>query len=336
MSAKILSIIVPTYNMEKYLAYCMDSFLIDKNRDKLEVLIVNDGSKDQSLSIAQNYAKRYADLFKIVDKKNGNYGSCINAALPLVSGKYVKVVDADDSVDTVHLDEFISFLLEHDVDLALSDFVLVDEDRKTIKEIIYQFGGEVFPMKEVCVSNRFKDMEMHAVAYRTDLLLKSGYHQTEGISYTDQQWIFAPMAEIKSVGVFNKTVYKYLVGRAGQTIDPIVKIKKMADRTNFVLDMIKEYDRLSKSVCPEIKSYLDARIVPNVKDVYVTYFSNSSKIEKHLMSDFDLAFQKYSPVFYSSIGISNKYIKLWRTLNSSVVLEGLFCRLFSLILRLNH
>ena len=55
MSQKVLSIIVPTYNMEKYLSYCMDSFLIEKNRDKLEVIIVNDGSKDKSLDIAKDY-----------------------------------------------------------------------------------------------------------------------------------------------------------------------------------------------------------------------------------------------------------------------------------------
>ena len=110
MSQKILSIIVPTYNMEKYLSYCLDSFLIDKNRDKLEVIIVNDGSKDRSLDIAKEYVSRAADVFRVIDKKNGNYGSCINAALPVVNAKYVKVVDSDDSVDTVHLDEFITFL----------------------------------------------------------------------------------------------------------------------------------------------------------------------------------------------------------------------------------
>lgn len=69
MSQKILSIIVPTYNMEKYLAYCMDSFLIHKNLSKLEVLIVNDGSTDNSLDIAKKYVSRADDVFKIIDKK---------------------------------------------------------------------------------------------------------------------------------------------------------------------------------------------------------------------------------------------------------------------------
>lgn len=69
MSQKVLSIIVPTYNMEKYLTYCMDSFLIHKNLNKLEVLIVNDGSTDKSLEIARRYVSRAGDVFKIIDKK---------------------------------------------------------------------------------------------------------------------------------------------------------------------------------------------------------------------------------------------------------------------------
>ena len=109
MDSKILSRIVPTYNMENYLSYCLDSFFIRKNFDKLEVIVVNDGSKDKSLEIAQNYVSQASEVFKIVDQKTGTYGSCSNAALPVVKGKYVKFVDADDRVDTENLDEFISF-----------------------------------------------------------------------------------------------------------------------------------------------------------------------------------------------------------------------------------
>lgn len=334
MSQKILSIIVPTYNMENYLSYCLDSFFIRKNFDKLEVIVVNDGSKDKSLEIAQNYVSQASDVFKIVDKKNGNYGSCINVALPVVKGKYVKVVDADDSVDTDNLDEFISFLCENDVDLALSDFVLVNEDRVVTKEIFYHFGWSIMPMEQICVTERFKDMEMHAVTYRTELLLNIGYHQTEGISYTDQQWIFTPMAAVRSVGIFNKAVYKYWVGRVGQTIDPAVKFKKMADRTKYVLEMIVQYDRIYNQVSPPVKEYLDARLRPNVQDIYLTYFTNMSKFDKNTIYRFDEEFRQISPVIYKYIEDLNPHIKLWRHLFGRSVLEKIFCGCFTLIFRL--
>lgn len=336
MTQKILSIIVPTYNMEKYLSYCLDSFLINKNRDKLEVIIVNDGSKDKSLEIANEYVSRAADIFRVIDKKNGNYGSCINAALPEVNAKYVKVVDADDSVNTSHLDEFITFLSNNDVDLALSDFVLVDEERVEFKNISYNWGKSLMTMKEVCVTDRFKDMEMHAVTYRRELLIRMRYRQTEGVSYTDQQWIFAPMSVINTVGVFNKPVYRYLVGRSGQTIDPEVKIKKMSDRTKYVLDMIALYDKLCQSVEPEVKSYLDARIFPNIKDIYITYFTNPSLVSFDLINDFDIQFKKYSSVLYRYFGNLNIYIKLWRRLARYSVMNLAFCKIFSVLLVLKN
>lgn len=333
MSQKVLSIIVPTYNMEKYLSYCMDSFLVGKNRDKLEVIIVNDGSRDKSLEIAKDYVLRYSDIFKIIDKKNGNYGSCINAALPLATAKYVKVVDADDSVDTKNLDDFISFLDNLDVDLAISDFVLVDENRKDFRYVSYNFDSEEMPMNKVCITEKFKNMEMHAVTYRRELLIKSSYFQTEGISYTDQQWIFAPMAYVKKVGFFNKPVYRYLVGREGQTIDPVVKIKKMEERAKMVLDMVIQYEKISHNIAPEIKSYLDARIRPNVQDVYITYFSNTSKVDKKIICQFDNLCKREAPLFYNNIGVTSIYIRLWRTVSNCYVLEKIFCLVFLVLLK---
>lgn len=333
MGAKILSVIVPTYNMEKYLSYCMESFLISKNMDKLEVIVVNDGSTDNSLEIAKKYASCIPDVFRVIDKRNGNYGSCINAALPVASAKYIKVIDADDSVESSNLDEFITFLCDNDIDLALSDFLLVDESRKEIKRISYEFGKSLIPMDMICTKERFKDMEMHAVTYRREILLKSGYRQTEGVAYTDQQWIFAPMAAVRTVGIFNKPVYKYLVGRAGQTIDPVVKVSKMTDRTRYVLDMIKQYDVLCPYATPEVKEYLDARIHPNIQDIYITYFSNSSKVDKELICIFDDDFRNLTPAFYHYIGSLNFYIKTWRILKGYCVVEKIFCKCFAVLLR---
>lgn len=86
--------------MEKYLNKCLDSLLIKTGLEYLEVIVVNDGSSDSSLSIAQAYQQKYPDVFVIIDKTNGNYGSCINAGLPVAKGKYIKILDADDSFST--------------------------------------------------------------------------------------------------------------------------------------------------------------------------------------------------------------------------------------------
>ena len=107
MSTKLLSIVVPTYNMSAYLCRCLDSVTRDDVPDTLELIVVNDGSTDNSLSIMQEYAKKRPDIINIIDKTNGHYGSCVNAALKVATGKYFRILDADDWLDTEQLIQFL-------------------------------------------------------------------------------------------------------------------------------------------------------------------------------------------------------------------------------------
>ena len=112
--AKTLSLIVPSYNMEAYLPICLESLIIDDSVQfsKLEVIVVNDGSRDETSTIAHDFALRYPSVFKVIDKPNGNYGSCINAALPKTTGRFVKILDADDSFDRSRFLQLMRFLDE--------------------------------------------------------------------------------------------------------------------------------------------------------------------------------------------------------------------------------
>ena len=93
---KLLTIIVPTYNMQDYLRHCLDSLIVSNEwLDLLEVLVINDGSKDKSSEIGHEFEMLYPNTFVVIDKENGNYGSCINKGLEIATGKYVKVLDSD-------------------------------------------------------------------------------------------------------------------------------------------------------------------------------------------------------------------------------------------------
>lgn len=99
---KLLTIIIPTYNMQEYLHRCLDSLLVRADlMDRLEVLVVNDGSKDNSSAIAHEYEAKYSQTIRVIDKENGNYGSCVNRGLVEAQGKYIKVLDADDWLCTL-------------------------------------------------------------------------------------------------------------------------------------------------------------------------------------------------------------------------------------------
>ena len=220
---KLLSIIIPTYNMEKYLHKCLDSLIVsDENMLLLEVLVVNDGSKDSSSSIGHEYEAKYPQTFRVIDKENGNYGSCINRGLKEAKGKYIKVIDADDYSDPYNLNLFIIFLSETDTDAIVSDFDVVSSNgtitqKKVFSQLFYS-EKTVIPFSEFARNKGDITLPMHSLTYNLKMVHDMDYKQTEGISYTDQEWATIPMTMVKSICYYHQSVYKYLIGREGQTM----------------------------------------------------------------------------------------------------------------------
>ena len=107
---KIISFIIPSYNVEQYLEKCLSSFLNPQAIEQMEVIIVDDGSKDRTARIAGDYVKQYPNLFRLISKENGGHGSAINAGTAAAVGRYLKVIDADDWVVTENLKELVDKL----------------------------------------------------------------------------------------------------------------------------------------------------------------------------------------------------------------------------------
>lgn len=222
---KILTIVIPTYNMEKYLRRCLDSVIIDKEKMKLlEVLVINDGSKDSSSAIAHEYQDKYPDTFRVIDKENGNYGSCINRGLKEATGRYLRILDADDSFDSNMLQKLLDNILSlsQDVDMICTNFAVYNENNTLLS--IHQFKdipyNRIINISEIDFlnTNQTYMVAMHAITYRTQLLLENSYYQQTGISYTDVEFVFIPMIYTEKVIFFNLTLYRYLIGRIGQTV----------------------------------------------------------------------------------------------------------------------
>ena len=107
---KVLSIIVPVYNTEKYLRRCLDSVLVQEALPYLELIAVNDGSKDHSIDILREYQARFPENVVLIDKENGGHGSAVNAGIDAARGKYLRIVDADDWLDTASLPALLNAL----------------------------------------------------------------------------------------------------------------------------------------------------------------------------------------------------------------------------------
>jgi len=160
---KVLSVIVPTYNVEAYIGKCLDSLIV--NREDLEVLVIIDGSKDKSCEIAKTYQDKYPSIFKIIEKENGHYGSCVNVGLSLAQGKYVKILDADDFFNKDNFSSYLDFAADSDADLLLSDSGVLKNGESSV---FYSFDipGNVLLSLERLDNKNLYDLPHQSIAYK--------------------------------------------------------------------------------------------------------------------------------------------------------------------------
>lgn len=307
MMSKLLTIVVPSYNMEGYLRGCLDSLLVPEDwLSRLDVIVVNDGSRDATSSIAHEYAERHPDVFHVIDKPNGNYGSCINAALPSARGRFIKVLDADDSVYTDHFTEFLRFMEtvlgenpDKTIDLFLSDFDFVDPSGRVTKSLHYAAQmPSVFSLDRLPVSD-VSNMWTHAVAYRTEMLREMSYRQTEGVSYSDNDWTFYPMSRVRTIAHFGKTVNRYLVGRAGQTVDSKTYLKRFGTILDLVRDAARFLNRQDVERSEESRGYLERLLKCRVHHAYRMLFAwHPESFDDSVRFAFDADIRRLSPHLY--------------------------------------
>lgn len=318
---KILSIIIPTYNMEKYLRKCLDSLIIDdEGMKQLEVLVINDGSKDSSSQIAHEYQEKYPETYRVIDKENGNYGSCINRGLKEATGKYVKVLDADDSFDTVNFGKYLIFLQSQNCDLIITDFVYVNDNDEEIDRQKRDLLSKVpLTFTEVLLSFNSRLICMHELTYLTSIFHQLNYHQTEGISYTDLEWCFLPMTKVNKVVYDDTVVYRYLIGRDGQSISPAVAIRSLSHRMVSGLVMARQFEKL-KPIDNEHKEYLRKRITWSLGSIYYNFLVSYRRVlEIEELISYDQTLSKETPSVYRLLEnetfcpqIPIRYIKRWR------------------------
>lgn len=294
---KTLSIIIPSYNMETYLPQCLDSLLgPDVPVDLLDIIVVNDGSRDRTSEIAHSYADRYPDSIRVIDKANGNYGSCINAALPTARGRYVKILDADDSFAPESFPAYVRFLTTATADLVLNDYATVDPEGKTHQTFRFKISPErstsIHELAQTLLPG--KDMGMHGRAYLRTIFSGFNYHQTEGISYTDIEWEAIPIVRVNSISYFNKTVYRYLVGRNGQTVNPTVfarNVLQMIKVEKKIIDFLYNNKSNYDAVLYQYLFNVQRRIC---KTIYASILDNANPGFIKALIDFDKWIQNIS------------------------------------------
>lgn len=300
--------------MENYIRHTLDSLVVNR-LDILEVLVVNDGSKDASSKIAHEYETKYPNTFRVIDKENGNYGSCVNRGIKEATGKYVRVLDSDDSFDTENLEKYLEIISKLDVDVVFSDYKSVDDKGDDIKEFPRSLPkGLVLDIAE-CIPNFCEAiLSMPEFAYRRSLLLGMNYRQTEGISFTDQEWNLKPLCHVKTVWNTGLMIYKYLVGREGQSTDPKVKIRTLNQRLKVAFSLLDTYKENSSTI---YEPYLYTHIAQYLRFLYNTYLTQTptselnpefEALDKYVKDCSDKMYNSLAELEYKSI----RYVPLWR------------------------
>lgn len=299
--------------MEKYIGKCLDSLLIPEF-DQVEVLVINDGSKDRSYEIAHEYADRYPKSIHVVDKNNGNYGSCINTALPLCTGRYVKVLDADDTFDNEVFSKFVQALKNIDEDLILSSAVKINENGEVLKILDVKERTIVNDSLKITLEDAIKEglwvptLVMHNYTYKREVFKKVNYTQTEGISFTDNEWICYPMGGVKNICIINiPPMYRYLFGRIGQTVDSSQTQKNIPSYLKIVDRMLNEYDKIKND---RIYSFIiEKSIIGTMLTLFSHILSNPSTKYLGEFKKIDLRILRNLPNVYHSLN-NTKYSKI--------------------------
>lgn len=275
---KLLSICIPSYNMERYLHRCVDSMLVPDVLDQLEIIIVNDGSMDSTLAIANDYKAKYSESVVVIDKPNGHYGSCINAALKIATGKYFRIVDADDWVDSDALVEVVHKMEETDADVVFTRFSkYLEETKSTVDSPLP--ADVTWNVKKSLNDVRldFGYRHMHALSYRLQFLKDINYVQTEGICYTDSQYVYMPLVNAQTIYCINRSLYQYYIGRDDQTVAP-EQIKK--NFSHFHKTLLSIYNYPKPAITNNNYNYLRAAYF-NVKLGYMLNGAlNSGRLQK--------------------------------------------------------
>lgn len=258
---KLLSVVIPCYNSEEYMRYCIESLL--PGGESVELLIVNDGSVDQTAVIADEYAKKYPTIVKAIHQENGGHGEAVNAGIQHATGLYLKVVDSDDWVDTRAylkiLQKLNDFVTENkSIDMVISNFVYEKEGAKYKKVMKYENVlpiGEIFSWDDIKPFRKGQYLLMHSLIYKTQLLKNSGLELPKHTFYVDNLFVYVPLKHVKTMYYINVEFYRYYIGREDQSVHESVMIKRI-DQQIKVNKLMIDHVQLDEIANPDLRRYL--------------------------------------------------------------------------------
>ncbi|MHC1719275.1 MAG: glycosyltransferase family 2 protein [Clostridiaceae bacterium] len=263
MGLKLITFAVPCYNAAAYMNKCIESLL--EGGEEIEIIIVDDGSTDETGSIADGYAARYPELIRVIHQENSGHGEGVNQGLRNAAGLYYKVVDSDDWVDSDSLKLVIEKLKEfaamgEPVDMLITNYVYehVSENTRNVQQYRWTFPeNRVFSWNEVGFFKPQQYLLMHSIIYRTQILRGCGLELPKHTFYVDNIFVYQPLPDVNRMYYLNTDFYRYFIGRPDQSVNEKVMIKRVNQQLKVTRIMIEAYDLEElRKIEPKLGSYM--------------------------------------------------------------------------------
>ena len=256
----ILTVVVPSYNVEGFLPQDLPTYCDDRLRGRLEVIVVDDGSTDGTAGVAQEFCAADPQTFRLVSKDNGGHGSAVNAGFAAARGRFVRVVDADDWVDTDGLARLLDVLERTTADLVVD--VKHEVDMATRRRTRFPLPAGVamdtpIPFEEACDSDEVAaGIMIHTLTVRRDLVERVGMRLLEKTFYVDFEYVVKATLDAASVQFCDIDVYNYLVGNASQSVSQANYVRRFDDHERVCRVILDLYRDRCDTLTPARRAYL--------------------------------------------------------------------------------
>ena len=280
-----VSIVVPIYNVEKYLRQCLDS-IVNQTLSDIEIICVNDGSKDSSPDIIMEYVNKDPRV-KVINKENSGYGNSMNRGFDMASGEYIGIVESDDYCELDMFERLYNCAKENELDACKSGFFYyfsVPEERNNPNPI----ASQVMCKSVFCPTTDFKSLReqieffnikptIWSAIYRKDFIRENNirFNETPGASFQDTSFNFKVWALAKRVKLLPDCFLHYRQDNEGSSINSSGKVYCVCDEYAEMERFLNEH--------PELKGRLD--IVKNALK-YNTYIWNYERLAEDKAREF--------------------------------------------------
>lgn len=294
MSNKILTISIAAYNVESVIHDCLNSLVSSQYIEQLDIIVVDDGSKDDTFQCVKPFVAKYPNSIRYIVKENGGHGSTINTSLRLAQGKYFKVIDGDDWVDPKAFDSLVEYLEDSSIDLVLTNYNEIYDHNNVNVQILADLNrNECYSLLSLTTIDY---LPMHSITVKLETYLRKNLMISEHRFYVDTEFVYFVLSSINSFIILNQSVYQYRLGQENQSVSSIGIFNHIEDLPYILLRLLNLYDKEKFNDISREKILFN--IIQSRYRLLFYWFSILTESDKdYILKDFD----KFVKAYYLSI-----------------------------------